>query len=154
MFAIIAGSCSLPDVVKPGCPPECRPGSRYGGTSTQEVKRYLRSGCRGPNPQHERPRERLLHAGPKALADREFALLLRTGPHDRSALALAHSHPSGDASPSREDITTTIRIRSAAPLVGVELVDHLIVGDGSWLSLRESGLLDEPADDVDTRQDA
>lgn len=61
---------------------------------------------------------------------------------DGVAFALAHNHPAGDPSPSQEDLATTQRVQEAAPLVGLRLVDHLIVGDGSWLSLRESGLLE------------
>jgi DNA repair protein RadC len=61
---------------------------------------------------------------------------------DGVAFALAHNHPAGDPSPSPEDLAATRRIQEAAPLVGLRLVDHLIVGDGSWLSLREAGLLD------------
>jgi DNA repair protein RadC len=63
---------------------------------------------------------------------------------DGVAFALAHNHPAGDPSPSPEDLAATRRVHEAAALVGLRLVDHLIVGDGSWLSLREAGLLDPP----------
>jgi DNA repair protein RadC len=57
-----------------------------------------------------------------------------------ASLALFHNHPSGDPAPSREDLAVTRRMADAAHLLGVELVDHLILGSGSaWTSLRERG---------------
>ncbi len=58
---------------------------------------------------------------------------------DGVAFALAHNHPSGDPSPSKEDVLVTQRIEDAAVAVGLKLLDHVIVAGGSWLSLRESG---------------
>ena len=49
-----------------------------------------------------------------------------------SSVVLAHNHPSGDASPSREDAVLTKRIQEALELVGLNLLDHIVVGDGSW----------------------
>lgn len=56
-------------------------------------------------------------------------------------IILLHNHPSGDPTPSKEDIMTTIRIKEAGALVGVELLDHIIIGDCSYSSLREMGQL-------------
>ena len=58
-----------------------------------------------------------------------------------SAVALAHNHPSGVAFPSPDDNTTTLMACDALRTVGVELVDHIIVADGDFVSLRENGLL-------------
>ena len=58
-----------------------------------------------------------------------------------SAVALAHNHPSGIALPSPDDNTTTLMAYDALRTVGVELIDHIIVADGDFVSLRENGLL-------------
>ncbi|OYT73104.1 MAG: hypothetical protein CFK49_09075 [Armatimonadetes bacterium JP3_11] len=52
-----------------------------------------------------------------------------------------HNHPSGDPTPSPEDIAITRRLKDAGELLGVELLDHLILGDGNYTSLREKGYL-------------
>lgn len=53
---------------------------------------------------------------------------------------VAHNHPSGDPSPSAEDVSFTCRMRDAGEAVGPRLVDHLIIGrDGRWVSLRQRG---------------
>lgn len=56
------------------------------------------------------------------------------------AIAIAHNHPSGDPTPSAADITLTADLASAAALLDIDLIDHLIVGDGRWVSLRRLGL--------------
>lgn len=57
-----------------------------------------------------------------------------------AALVLFHTHPSGDPSPSAEDLTFTRRLAEAGELVGVRLLDHLVLGStGAWVSLRERG---------------
>jgi DNA repair protein RadC len=58
-----------------------------------------------------------------------------------AALILAHNHPSGDASPSREDIDTTRRLRETGDMMGVKVVDHLIIASGGSFSLLKSGLI-------------
>jgi DNA repair protein RadC len=59
-----------------------------------------------------------------------------------AGLALFHTHPSGDPSPSPEDIRFTRRLEEAGAIVGVNLVDHLILGSTSrWVSLRNRGVL-------------
>jgi len=57
------------------------------------------------------------------------------------SMALVHNHPSGDPEPSREDLAVTGRIRQAGALVGVLLVDHVIIGDNTYVSLKERGLI-------------
>ncbi len=50
-----------------------------------------------------------------------------------------HNHPSGDPSPSREDIEVTKRLNECGKLIGIELLDHLIIGDQKFISLKEKG---------------
>jgi len=52
-----------------------------------------------------------------------------------------HNHPSGDPTPSREDIAITHTLREAGELVGISLLDHVIIGDGKYISLKEQGYL-------------
>jgi DNA repair protein RadC len=58
-----------------------------------------------------------------------------------TALILVHNHPSGDPTPSREDIAMTNEVRAAAKLLDIVLHDHIIVGNGTWKSFRREGLL-------------
>ena len=58
-----------------------------------------------------------------------------------AGVLLAHNHPSGDPRPSKADVETTRQLARAAQLLGVELVDHLVIGDNSFVSLRLQGLL-------------
>lgn len=58
-----------------------------------------------------------------------------------SAIVLAHNHPSGIALPSNDDTATTLAIMDALKLVGVELLDHIIVADDDYVSMRESGII-------------
>ena len=58
-----------------------------------------------------------------------------------AAIILAHNHPSGDPSPSSEDVAVTREIVEAGKLLGIELLDHLVIGMGRrWISLRGRGL--------------
>lgn len=57
------------------------------------------------------------------------------------SIILMHNHPSGDPTPSREDILITRRIRDAGALIGIELLDHIILGDNTYVSLGEQGFL-------------
>jgi DNA repair protein RadC len=58
-----------------------------------------------------------------------------------AAVVVAHNHPSGDPEPSRDDERVTRRIVEAGRVVGVEVLDHLVVGGGSWVSLARRGLV-------------
>jgi DNA repair protein RadC len=66
----------------------------------------------------------------------KFAILANA-----SSIILAHNHPSGDLSPSRDDIELTKRIVEAGTLMGIDVLDHLIVGGGEFLSMKEKGLM-------------
>lgn len=57
-----------------------------------------------------------------------------------STLLLGHIHPSGDPTPSLEDIVVTRHATQIAKLLELPLADHIIVGKGAWVSLRERGL--------------
>lgn len=56
-----------------------------------------------------------------------------------SGIVVFHNHPSGDASPSLDDLVLTRRLVAAGELVGIDLVDHLILADNSYWSFRETG---------------
>jgi DNA repair protein RadC len=54
-----------------------------------------------------------------------------------AALVVAHNHPSGDPEPSAEDLAVTERLRQAGEVLGIPLQDHVVIGDGGYVSLRE-----------------
>lgn len=56
-----------------------------------------------------------------------------------SAIIVAHNHPSGDPTPSREDIDVTKRLAQAGEVLGIDLLDHLVIGDGRYTSLKDKG---------------
>jgi len=58
-----------------------------------------------------------------------------------SAIIICHNHPSGDPTPSREDVTMTEELAQAAASLGIVLHDHVIVGNGTWTSMRREGFL-------------
>lgn len=58
-----------------------------------------------------------------------------------TALILVHNHPSGDPTPSRDDIAMTQQIKAAAGALSIVLHDHIVVGNGRWLSFLKEGLL-------------
>lgn len=61
----------------------------------------------------------------------------------RSAASIicAHNHPSGDPAPSQEDIHVTRRLVESGKMIGIELLDHLVIGDRKFISLKEKGYL-------------
>ncbi len=71
---------------------------------------------------------------PREVVKRALAL-------NASALILVHNHPSGDPTPSEADIVVTRQMEKAAEVLGIELFDHLIIGQACELSFRASGLL-------------
>jgi DNA repair protein RadC len=58
-----------------------------------------------------------------------------------AALVLFHNHPSGDPEPSSEDLALTRRLAAAGTLMGIEVLDHLILGAGRFVSLKDRGVL-------------
>ncbi|WP_308415522.1 JAB domain-containing protein [Sporanaerobium hydrogeniformans] len=57
------------------------------------------------------------------------------------SILLAHNHPSGDTTPSQEDIKLTKRIKNASDIMGISLLDHLIIGSDGYYSFKENGEL-------------
>ena len=58
-----------------------------------------------------------------------------------AAVIVAHNHPSGNPEPSGDDLAITERLRAAGRIVGIDVLDHLIIGNGTFVSLRERGVL-------------
>lgn len=58
-----------------------------------------------------------------------------------AAVILAHNHPSGDPTPSREDISLTKRLIEAGEILGIDVLDHIIIGDNRFTSLKSKGLI-------------
>lgn len=58
-----------------------------------------------------------------------------------ASVIFVHNHPSGDPEPSRDDIAVTARLKAAGDITGINVLDHLIIGDGRYVSLKEKGIL-------------
>jgi DNA repair protein RadC len=58
-----------------------------------------------------------------------------------AAVIFLHNHPSGDTTPSREDMEITQRLKEAGELLGIRVLDHLIIGDSGFYSFTNSGIL-------------
>ena len=58
-----------------------------------------------------------------------------------ATIVVAHNHPSGDPTPSRDDLQITDRLIDAGRIMGITVADHVIVGDGRWFSFRDHGVL-------------
>lgn len=61
--------------------------------------------------------------------------------HNAANIIIAHNHPSGDTTPSEADVTITERLVQAGALLGIEVLDHVIVGESGYTSLRTEGLI-------------
>lgn len=59
--------------------------------------------------------------------------------HNAAAVVLGHNHPSGDPNPSRDDERVTRRLSEAGELIGVDLLDHIVIGSNGWTSLARRG---------------
>ena len=60
---------------------------------------------------------------------------------DAVSIVLLHNHPSGDPTPSKEDVLITKRIKEAGLLIGIDLLDHIIIGNNCFISFCEKGIL-------------
>jgi DNA repair protein RadC len=152
-----AGGGTLDSIIPP-CP-SCEPTTFHvGGAERPEVTSPEAAAALLVPPLHGRDRERCV----AALLDTKHRLLdvatVSVGSIDHtfmaprevfrdallanaSALVLAHNHPSGDPEPSRDDELVTRRLVRAGELVGVEVLDHLVVGGRRWVSLARRGVL-------------
>ena len=57
-----------------------------------------------------------------------------------AAVILVHNHPSGDPTPSKEDLDVTRRLAQAGEIIGINVLDHVVIGDNNFVSLKASGL--------------
>ncbi len=58
-----------------------------------------------------------------------------------ASIIICHNHPSGDSTPSKEDINITARIKECGKIIGIELLDHIIIGNNEYTSLKEKGII-------------
>ncbi|MEF3309590.1 JAB domain-containing protein [Paenibacillus sp. GYB004] len=58
-----------------------------------------------------------------------------------ASIIAAHNHPSGEATPSPEDVEITERLRDSGALLGIDFLDHLVIGDNNFVSMKERGLM-------------
>lgn len=58
-----------------------------------------------------------------------------------TSIIIAHNHPSGDSTPSREDVVLTERMVECGKILGIEVLDHIVVGHGDYFSLKQNGLM-------------
>ncbi|CRZ34359.1 DNA repair protein RadC [Herbinix hemicellulosilytica] len=68
-------------------------------------------------------------------------ILIQALKEEAVKIILVHNHPSGDPAPSPEDIRVTKRMKEAGDLIGISLMDHIIIGDNKYISLKEQGFL-------------
>jgi DNA repair protein RadC len=61
--------------------------------------------------------------------------------HSAASVVLAHNHPSGDPEPSEDDITITKRLIEAGKILGIEVMDHIVIGKNNFCSFKERGLI-------------
>jgi DNA repair protein RadC len=58
-----------------------------------------------------------------------------------ASVIVCHNHPSGDPTPSQDDLDVTQRLMEAGKIIGIDVLDHVVIGDGKWISLKERGLM-------------
>ena len=56
-------------------------------------------------------------------------------------ITICHNHPSGDPDPSKEDVNISLRIKEAGKIIGIDLLDHIIIGDNRFISLKYKGII-------------
>lgn len=69
------------------------------------------------------------------------AIFLEAFRYEASSIILIHNHPSGYPEPSREDLVLTRRVKEAGELLGISLLDHIIIGDRCFVSMREQKMM-------------
>jgi DNA repair protein RadC len=89
-------------------------------------------------PKSEQPRNRISELGAQALSNAEvFRSAVR---ENAPAVVIVHNHPSGDPTPSPEDVGLTRAIAEAGELMDIEVLDHLVIGKGRHVSMKERRL--------------
>lgn len=68
-------------------------------------------------------------------------ILKRAILNNAASIVLCHNHPSGNPEPSREDIAITSRVKECGNIIGIDLLDHIIIGDENYVSLKELNCL-------------
>jgi len=58
-----------------------------------------------------------------------------------ASIICVHNHPSGDPTPSSEDVALTRRLMEAGEIIGIDVLDHIVIGDRRYVSLKEQGLM-------------
>ena len=58
-----------------------------------------------------------------------------------ASIIIAHNHPSGDPTPSKEDINITMRLKECGNIMGIEVIDHIVIGHNKYISLKEKGII-------------
>lgn len=58
-----------------------------------------------------------------------------------ASILVGHNHPSGQSEPSREDVEVTKRLVDAGKILGIDVLDHIVLGDGEYVSLKEKGYI-------------
>lgn len=99
-------------------------------------------GCLTLDARNRLIRTHALHRGARAHSDVEPGEVFHRAIVDNAhGVILWHTHPSGDPSPSEDDLALTRRLAQAGRLLNVAVLDHLVVGSGGWISLRQRGVL-------------
>jgi len=87
------------------------------------------------------------HGGPKNAIVSPRAIFRWALQHEASAVIIAHNHPSGDPTPSAQDVEVTRRMMRAARTLGVRFLDHLVIGSGGYISLASLGYCTDSIND-------
>ncbi|MDD7794888.1 RadC family protein [Clostridium sp. 'White wine YQ'] len=61
--------------------------------------------------------------------------------NNAASIIICHNHPSGDPTPSKEDINITLRLKECSKIMGIDLLDHIIIGNNTYVSLKEKSII-------------
>jgi DNA repair protein RadC len=99
-------------------------------------------GCLCLDSRHRLLRDHLIHRGARTHAQVEPGEVFRAAIADNAnALILWHTHPSGDPTPSEDDVALTRQLAAAGRALNITVLDHLVIAGGGFVSLRQRGLL-------------
>ena len=125
---------------------------RYTIRSPEDAAAYLMTDMASLNQEHFvvlflNVKNEVLHKQTIFIGSLELSHCTSTGNFSRSSQTFrgvdncSHNHPSGNPSPSPEDIEVTKRLIEAGSIMGIEVLDHVIIGDHQFLSLKEKGYM-------------